>query len=259
MHVFRVKPSQETYWHRIVWPLTIASVLAVSLWLIGPLLAVAQSVEGYFHISYDPVSFSKNEIHGSEVFHATIRGHVTCIKDLPMPVSEASITSRVVAEHTVSGTAVTLNSRYTVAIKPFPSKEDEATEINQDLSLRFPAQAESGDYNVTAELVEAKVKIGFGWIDVTGHLPQAQLMGSLKYIASEPTPVPAPIPTPAPMPTPGPTPKPTPMPASTPTPAPQEVIPWWVWPIVAVAVITTVLNIISTLRRRDVQHKQEQH
>jgi len=209
---------QKTYRHRLVWGLVIALILAVPLWTISPLPAVAQSVEEYFQISYDPVSFSKNEIHGSEVFDATIHGRATCTKDLPVSASEAIITSRVVATHTVSGTRVTLNPSYTVTIKPFPSKEGDTTEINQVVPLQFPAQAESGDYNVIGELIEAKVKVVFVW----GDAPEST-----------------------------PTPTPTPTPASAP---PESGITWWVWLIVAVAVATTMVNIVWYLRHRTTQH-----
>jgi len=183
------------------------------------------------------VSFSQNEIHGSEVFYATIHGSATCTKDLPVSVSEASITSRVVAEHTMNGTVVTLNSSYTVTIKPFPSKEGDTTEINQVVPLQFPARAESGDYSVIGELVEAKVKVAFVWGEVTEYLPYSQLMGSLEYISPGPVPGPLPIPTPAP---------------------PECSIAWWVWLIVAVAIASTIANIIYLLRYRTVKHAGEQ-
>jgi len=187
------------------------------------------------------VSFNKSEIHGSEAFSATILGRATCIKDLPVTVSEVSITSRVVAKHAVSGTGVTLNSSYTISIKPFPSKKGETAEISQAVPLQFPAQAESGDYNVIGKLVEAKVKVGFAWVEVTGYIPQDQFMGSLKYIAPQSTPTPTPVPTPTLPPTPTPPPSPTP---------PEHGLAWWVWLIVAVAVATTVTNIIWFLRHR---------
>ena len=97
------------------------------------------------------------------------------------------------------------------------------------------------------QFIEAEVKIGFGWLDVTGYLLQDQLMGSLKYIATGPVPTPAPALTPAPTPTPTPTPAPTP--TSTPAP-PERGVTWWVWLIVAVAVTTTVMNIVWFLRHR---------
>jgi len=155
--------------------LALVLILTVSLWLISPLPAAALSLADYFQLSYDPVSFSKNEIHGSEAFHATIVGRATCSKDLPVSASEASITSRIIAEHAVTGTSVILNASYTISIKPFPSKEGDSIEINQDVPLKFPAQAESGDYNIIGQLIEAKVKVAFIWGAVTDYLPQDQL------------------------------------------------------------------------------------
>ena len=243
---------------KFMWRLAIVLMLAIPIWLAGSLPVFAQSLDEYFELTYEPVSFSKSEIHGSEVFQAVILGHAACIKDLPVSASEVSITSSVIAEQLSSGNSVTLNSSYTVTIKPFPSKAGDTTEINQAVALQFPAQAAAGDYSVIGKLVEAKVKIGFGWVDVSGFLPQDQLMGSLKYIAPESTSTTAPTPTPSTAPTPTlttpstPVP-PTPTPSSMPTPAPtppQRGITWWVWLIVAAAVTTTVINIIWFLRHR---------
>ncbi len=253
---FRLSSDQRRAAGRLV---AVALVLALSLWTFSPLFAAAQSLEEYFQISYDPVSFSKSEINGSEVFHAMISGRATCAEDLPMTVNEASITSCVVAEHAVSGARVTLNSSYTVTIKPFPSKQGETAEIDQVVPLEFPAQAESGDYNIIGELTEAKVKVIIKWVNVTEFLPRDQLLGSLKYIAPETTPPPESEPEPASEePNPAPELEPaseetTPAPELEPTPIPVPSvygIAWWVWLIVAVAVVTTIVNIVSLLRRR---------
>lgn len=228
-----------------MWRLAVALTLAGALSLMSSSPALAQDLSENFQLSYDPVTFDKTEIQGSEVFHATIAGRATCIQDLPISASEATLTSQVIAEHVASGTKVTLNSSYTISIKPFPSKKGETAEISQAVPLQFPAQAESGDYNVIGKIIEAKVKIGFMWIEVTGYLPQEQTMGTVKYIAPEPTSTPTS--TPAPAPTLPPTPAPTPTPPPTP---PEHGLAWWVWLIVAVAVATTVMNIIWFLRHR---------
>jgi len=231
----------------ITWRLAIALIMAVSLWLFSPSLTAAQDLSEFFLLSYEPVTFDKSEINGSDVFHATIAGRATCAQNLPMPVSEASITSQVVAEHVTGGTTVILNASYTVTIKPFPSKEGDTAEITQVVPLQFPAQAESGDYNVIGKIVEAKVEVGFLSPEVTPYLPQEQRMGLVKYTAPELTPTPATMPTPASPPAPAPTLTPTPVP----TPAPTKyIIPWWVWLAVAIAGITTTANIIWFLRHR---------
>lgn len=228
-----------------MWRLAVALTLAGALSLMSLSPASAQDLSENFQLSYDPVTFDETEIQGSEVFHAIIAGRATCIKDLPVSASEATLTSQVIAEHVASGTKVTLNSSYTISIKPFPSKKGETVEISQAVPLQFPAQAESGDYNVIGKIIEAKVKIGFMWVEVTGYLPQDQLMGSLKYVAPQPTSTPTSTPAPAPAPPPAPAPTPT----SPPTP-PEHGLVWWVWLIVAVAVTTTVMNIIWFLRHR---------
>jgi hypothetical protein len=218
-------------------------------------LAFAQDLklEDYFQLGYDPVTFDKTEIHGSEVFYANITGRATCIKDLPLSPSEASITSQVVAVHTASGTRVTLNSSYTVNIKPFPSEKGETVEINRAVPLQFPVQAEAGDYNIIGKVAEAKVKVSFlPTIPVTDFLPQEQPMGSVKYIAPESTA--APVPTPSePPPSTSTPPPPISTPASTPTPAPapsEPIMPWWGELLVLIAVATTIFNIIWFLRHR---------
>ena len=228
-----------------MWRLTVALILVVLLWLISPLPAVAQTLGEYFEISYEPVGFSQNEIHGSEAFQATILGRATCIKDMPVAISEVSINSRVVAEHVASGTEVTLNSSYTVTVKPFPAKAGETAEVNQVIPLQFPAEAESGEYNVIGKLIGLKFKIGFAWFDVTEYITQDLYIGSLKYTAPEPTPTPESTPTTAPTPASPPTETPTPTPAP-----PEAVIPWWVWLIVAIAVATIAVNVVLLLRHR---------
>ncbi|MFC2073062.1 hypothetical protein ACFLUU_10300 [Chloroflexota bacterium] len=251
--------SQKARWYRIMRHLALSLILVVFLWLTNTLPASAQSAADYFQISFDPVSFSQDDIHGDETFQATILGRVSCTNNLPMPVSEASITSRVIAEHTVSGARVTLNSSYTISIKPFPTKEGDTTEINQVVPLQFPAQAKSGGYNVVGELIEAKVKVAFAPVEVTEYLPQSQLMGSVEYTAPEPTTTPSlevtTIPPPMASPPPTDTPTPTPAPASTPAPEqtpalPEYAIPWWVWLIVTIAIVTTIVNIRWFLQHR---------
>ena len=239
--------GQKIYRHSLAWQLVTALLLALFLSLASSFPAAAQSLEDYFQLSYEPVSLSKNEINGSEVFQATIAGRATCSKDLFVSATEASIASRVVAEHKARGGRVTLNSRYVVTINPFPSKEGDIAEINQVIPLQFPTQAESGDYDIIGELIEAEVEVLGGTFDVTTYLPKKQSMSSVKYIAPESTSEPEPAPTPAPAETPAETSAPTSNPLTTPQ---WYGLPWWVWLLVAVAVITTIVNITCCLRRR---------
>ena len=146
---------------------------------------------------------------------------------------------------------------------PFPSKEGDISEINQVVPLQFPGEAETGDYNIVGEIIEAKVEFGLFPLDVTEYFPQSQQIGSVKYIglgalpAPESPSVPTPTPAPAPAPTKESTTTPPPELKTTPLPAPASVptpldngVTWWVWIIVAAAIATTLFNIVWYLRNR---------
>jgi hypothetical protein len=188
-----MRPDFIRLW--VLWHVVIAVFLAIPLFITGSPPAAAQGAEDYFQISYEPVSYSKTEIHGDEVFYATFQGSATCTNNLPLPVSEARITARVIAEHTESGNRVTLNSSYTTTIEPFPDRAGETLEISRVIPLQFPAQSESGDYRIIGEIEEAKVKAIFWWIDIPGDISQDQPMGSLRYIAEGESPTPGLTPT----------------------------------------------------------------
>ncbi|MFC1912784.1 CARDB domain-containing protein [Chloroflexota bacterium] len=158
-------------------------ILALCLISIGDSPIFAQSLDDYFTYGLD-VDFSKTEIQGDETFSATVVGTATNKADLPLAAIQAQITSRVVAEHQVSGARVTLNSSYSVTIETFPSVVGETSTATEVVSLSFPDGAESGVYNVIGELVEARVQFALiGWLVVTSFLPSTQEMGSVTYTA----------------------------------------------------------------------------
>ena len=221
--------------------LIIALILALGLIPIGEVPASALSLGEYFVISYD-VSFSKNEVYLGEVFYATVTTQVTCTKDLLLPISEAFVTGRVVAQHEESGDKLVLNSSYTVSINPFPvEKEGDVTQISQLVPLQFPVGSRSGSYNVAGEVIKARAQVAaIWWWTITSYLPSSQSMGSITYLSDrgdsgdpplpdpvEPAPLPVPVePAPSPVPV-GPAPSPVPVePAPLPVPvepAPQPV------------------------------------
>ena len=228
----------------IIWYLVIALVTVVPLCLIGSPPAEAQSAEDYFQISYEPFSFSKTEIHDGEVFYTTVQAHATCTRDLPLSINEARITGRVIAEHTVSGAWVTLNSSYSINTKPFPYRAGETAEIDKVIYLQFPDGSESGDYNVIGEFVSIEVKIFWWWQDITGYVPQDPIMmGSLTYIPNGESTTP----------TPNPTPTVTPTPTATSTPAPEAGIGTGTWIGIGVAIISCIALILGIwlIKRRN--------
>ena len=232
------------------------------LWLANSVPVAAQSAGDYFQVSYGSANLSQSEVSGDGVFYATISGNITCIKDVPGAVSAASITSRVVAKDAVTAALVTLNPNYIVTIEHFPSKAGETADINQEVPLQFPAGSESGNYSVSADIIEAKVKVVFiGWFDVTEYLPESQYIGSIKYISTgiSPAPLPPVIPPSPPAESAKPAPQSEPTlptaPTSSPSPARSQalvesVIPWWVWLLVAIAMVTTLVNVFLMLRNR---------
>jgi len=203
--------KQNSFKLWVIWCLVIAIVTAVSLCLISSPTAAAQSAEDYFQISYEPFSFSKTEIYDGEVFFTTVQAHATCTRDLPLSINEARITGRVIAEHTASATRVTLNSSYSINIKPFPYRAGETAEIDKVIYLQFPDGSESGNYNIIGDFVSVEVKILWWWQNIIEDVPQEPIMmGSLTYVPSGESTTPTPNLTP--------TVTPTPTATSTPTP-----------------------------------------
>lgn len=188
--------------------------------------AISLNPSDYFSYSYD-ISFSQTHVDDGEVFYAELNASATCIKDAPVTPSEAYVNGRVVARHLETGRRFSLNSGYSSTISPVPSSEGETFTDSREVPMHFPWDSPPGEYEITAELIEAKIKAGGLWFDVSGSLPQTQNMGRVYYKMPEPepeptpTPTPSPTPTPTPTPTPSPTPTPTPEPESTPTPTPS--------------------------------------
>jgi hypothetical protein len=242
--------KQHSFKLGVIWCLVIALVTVVPLCLIGSPTAAAQSADDYFQISYEPFNFSKTEIYDGEVCFTTVQAHATCTRDLPISVSEARITGHVIAEHKVSGTWVMLNSSYSINIKPFPDRAGETAEIDKVIFLQFPDGSESGDYIVIGDFISVEVKIFWGWLDITGYVPQEPIiMGSLTYVPSgeSTTPTPNLTPTVTPMPT----------ATSTPTitPTPEAGIGTGTWVGIWVAIISLIALILGIwlIKRR---HKQ---
>jgi hypothetical protein len=150
----------------------------------SPALALDLNPANYFQISYDPITFDKTRVAPGEVFHTTIKGQAVCNKTIPVPVSEATVTSKVIARG--GGTDYTLNPSFTIDINPFPDKAGQTYDINLPLDLQFPVDAPPGDYDVVWQLVQARAKISFIWTDVTSSLPAEQAMSAVTVTNSPP-------------------------------------------------------------------------
>lgn len=139
----------------------------------------------YFTFDYDLANFDKSEISGDEVFYSTVTGEVACAKDVPLSNLELSIKYQVVAEHADTNAMVILNPDFTIDIEEFPTKQGESVDIDRTVPLQFPTDAESGDYTVTAEVIEAKVNLGY-WLDMTPYLQYSQILGTVQYTEAGP-------------------------------------------------------------------------
>ena len=169
---------------RILYRLLIALTLALCLFPASGSPAAAINIADYFTISYT-VEFSSAEVFENQVFQATVTGEAAYISELPLTVSEAYVTGRVIAKHEDSGAEVILNSSYTISINPFPGTVGEVVQASQTVALQFPEESLPGSYSVIGELIEAKVKAVL-WFNVTSYLPPLQAMGTISYMPPQP-------------------------------------------------------------------------
>ncbi len=151
----------------------------------SPALALDLNPADYFKFNFEPTAFDKSTVSAGDVFYAVIKGSADCTQDLPLPITEISIKSQVVARPVSGGADLLLNPEYVIGINPLPNKAGESFEINQAVNLQFPAGAAPGNYVAIALLTEAKVNIKVLFtnttLDVTGSFPAETLMGAVRY------------------------------------------------------------------------------
>ena len=224
-------------------------MLAVCLLNLNPSHTRALNLSDYFEIKYQPVQFSKADVQTGEVFYARIRGEARCIQNLPVPVRQATIISRVLAQSKTTDIAeVILNPSYSIDIYAFPNKAGESYSIDQQISLQFPQESLSGDYTLVGEVIKAEVYVLGGWNNVTSYLPSTQTMGSVTYrVTTQPAPTPSP--TPSLMPSPTPSPAPSPIPDST---TGSNFHWWWVALGLILAGVVAAVAYLLWWRRRGV-------
>jgi hypothetical protein len=168
-------------------------LIALILTLFWTIPVQAESLSENFSIKFEPVIYDRSQAAPGEVFQATFKGHAECYKNLPVPVSEATITMQIVAKNTAGGEEFTLNPKLTISVKPFPDKQGETFDMNTLIPLQFPAGTEPGEYHVTGKFIEAKGKVILIWTDFSGYLPSEQDMGTMKCALPGTNPTPAPV------------------------------------------------------------------
>jgi hypothetical protein len=158
-------------------------VLTLSLTAASPALALDLNPSDYFQFNFAPTAFSKSSVSAGEPFNAVIKGSADCTQDLPLPITEITITSKVIARPAAGGADMVLNPQYVINIKPLPNKAGESFGINQIVALQFPAGTAPGAYSVIGQVTKATVKVIVS-LDVTGSFPKEQLMGTVKLGAA---------------------------------------------------------------------------
>jgi hypothetical protein len=151
-------------------------MLASSFLIFPAQKTYALSIDDYFVYTYN-FTFSKTTVTGSETFYVTVNGQATCIKDLPLTVSEAYVEAKVVANP--AGNEVVLNSSYILSYADFPSKAGETASTSVQVTLSFPVGSAAGTYTITGYIVNAKIKVLGIDFNVKVYLPASQAMGSV--------------------------------------------------------------------------------
>ena len=127
--------------------------------------------------------FDTERVIGQDDFNITINGQITCTGILAKPVTDITLVAEIIARKTSGYIEVSLNSTYTATLSSPLTVINDTAEFTLDLSLNFPEQAETGDYQVILRNKELKVNAG-SWLDITAYLPREQTLGMVQYYKS---------------------------------------------------------------------------
>ena len=129
-------------------------------------------------------AFDKEEITTGETFSITISGNITCNCDIPYPVDSLCIIPRITARNPSAGEIQLIVSN-NITADSIPIKQGDKTSFTQILFVRFPDDAETGDYNVYLNADEIKVNIGL-WVEIAELFQlQEQFLGIVRYNGAE--------------------------------------------------------------------------
>jgi hypothetical protein len=224
---------------RLVPALLLAALTCLTF--VTPAFALDIDPADYFRLTYEPITFDKGRVAPGETFRTTIKGLASCDKTIPLPVSRATVTSRVIARQAATGASYTLNPGFVIDIDPFPDRQGETFAIDVPLELRFPPGATPGDYQVVWQPIEARARVSFIWTDITDYFPAEQAMGEVTVETAAPAP-------------PGANPSAPTVPATPTTPTTTGfAVPWWVLPLAGVILVLAIIGTVLflALRRRE--------
>ena|GEM_PF-3636795 len=163
-------------------------VLLASLnFFLSPPASAQTSPSEYFQLSYNIGGLTPPpQVGANQSFTVTVTGQVNCIKDLPGWiggfVTAVAVTGKITAQP-AGGAAIVLNPGYTVTITDIPRTAGQSSNINQSLTLQFPAGSAPGSYNISGELLSAVAQpLGLD-IRTVLALPASQSAGFVTLLA----------------------------------------------------------------------------
>jgi hypothetical protein len=169
-------------WKRMGRRGAIGLCLVLAFCLAVPTQTLALDLSSYFSVSYN-ATVSRNTLSPGENITATITGKATCNADLPLSISESTITGRVLAQR-VNFSPIILNSNYTVTMGSLPNKKGGSIESSQTVTLTFPPDMPLGQYSIIGEVISARIKAVL-WFDVTSYAPSNITLGDITLVAKQ--------------------------------------------------------------------------
>ncbi|MBN1856363.1 MAG: hypothetical protein JW846_05345 [Dehalococcoidia bacterium] len=177
------RPSRLARW------LLFGVLLPFSLVLLPrPASALSLNPSDYYDVDFD-LAFSQTVVEPGEEFSITAEATVSCIKDMPIGMDEASVIFAVTARHTASGKELTLLDRYDFTVSDVPDWAGDEYATEETVHLSLPSDAKEGPYSVAAEIEKVSLD---GW-NVTSMIPASYRriqVGTISCVIPEVTPPP---------------------------------------------------------------------
>jgi len=135
----------------------------------------------YVKIDFAPTTFDKKVVNWKETFNVFLSGNLTCLKDIPYPVSGLIIIPKITAKNLSSGAELPLIVSNNITSESIPVKQGETASFLQTLQLQFLGGTVAGDYVIFLYTDKIKVNIGL-WVDIDEFFQlKEQYLGTVTY------------------------------------------------------------------------------
>ncbi len=167
------------------------AALTFTLCIVPARPVVALDLNPFSYLDYDyTFQLSTNYPQVSQSFSLTITGQATVKKNLPLEISQAYVIGKVTATPSGGGAAIQISEDYTVSFTTFPRLVGETMSVTETVTLVFPAESATGDYQLTGITTDSRVQIVPGtpglWVSILAFLPAEQEIGVVHYGATAP-------------------------------------------------------------------------